>query len=268
MSEIIPKMVHQTREVFDRYAADYDQRARLEKYNFSSLIFQRRKELVLDFIDRYGIRGRLLDFGMGPGVFAGEMSRRGIHFHGIDVAPEMVRLAEEVQIPNATYEVGGLETLNRYRGTFDALMAIGLIDYLEDTPAVLTAFAQTLKPGGYLLVSFRNKHSIPTILRDSARRLYRSVFGRGRFRQESVFASGILEKTFSAKADLQPLLNALHFEVLDVAYQNCSPFFFNFPLPEGVWRFWQTADRRLAGPRTRWMCSGGVLCARKKGATG
>ncbi len=265
MPGTVPKFVHETREVFDRYATDYHQRARLEKYNFSSLIFQRRKELVLQFLDRYQMRGRLLDFGMGPGVFAGEASRRGIHFHGIDVAPEMVRLAAEMGIPNATYEVGGLEALKQYPGAFDAVMAIGLIDYLEDTAAVFAAFADTLKVGGYLLVSFRNKNALPTVLRDTTRRVYRGLIGNGPWRRQSVFASGILEKTFSARADLQPLLAGLNFEILDVAYQNCSPFFFNFPLPKGLWRVWQSVDRRLAGPHTRWMCSGGVLCARKNG---
>jgi hypothetical protein len=60
-----------------------------------------------------------------------------------------------------------------------------------------------------------------------------------------------------------PALRPLGFEAVDLRFFNCSPIFWNFPLPRRLWQAWRTADARLASPRTSALCSGGVLVVRR-----
>jgi hypothetical protein len=71
------------------------------------------------------------------------------------------------------------------------------------------------------------------------------------------------ERSVDFGSQLRPELEALGFAEFEVRYFNCSPIFFNFPLPGPLWRAWYALDSALAGAATRWMCSGGVLVARR-----
>ena len=259
----MPKSTSAAREVFDINAIDYDERSRLVIHNYSSLIFQRRKDVVIKLLDDLKIKGKFLDFGMGPGVFVEDVTKRGNPFHGIDISPEMVRLAERMNNPLATFEIGGLNTLNHYNEEFDAVLAIGLLDYLEHIASAIEQFANTLLPGGYLIISFRNKRSLPTIGRDITRKILKSWFLNLKWRSNSVFMSSIKERSYSAPSDLIPMLLHQGFQVLNLVYFDCSPLFFNFPLPLPIWESWLKFDPCVARNWTRCLCSSGVLAARK-----
>ena len=90
----------------------------------------------------------------------------GIRVEGNDLSPEMVRLGkknlsahnidpgwlEEVDVTN-------LEALKVERervGQFDAVLALGVIPHVEDDTAFIEAMSMFLKPGGTLILQFRN----------------------------------------------------------------------------------------------------------------
>lgn len=253
------------REYFDRAADDYSERAGARRSDLSSLIFARRRETVLELLDESGARGRLLDFGMGPGVFAPAVTARGLDFVGIDISPEMVERAQGLGVPRATFVVGDLEALEDFRGRVDVVLAIGLIDYLEDTVEGLRRLSDCLAPGGVLIVSFRNRNALNTLLRAVAKRIWRSLFRNARWRAGSAFVAPVHEKPFSP-ALLEPPLRELGLTEFAVRYHSVNPgLFFNFPLTRRLWSAWLSLDRAVSRRAPRVLCDAGVLRARKSG---
>lgn len=251
------------KELFDRTADAYADRAEGRTYDLTSVVFARRRETVLALLDESGVGGTLLDFGMGPGVFAPHAVARGFEFVGIDISPEMIERAEALGLPNTTYVCGDLEVLDDYREAADAVLAIGLIDYLEDPDEGLRRLAACLRPGGVLIVSFRNRISVNALLRAVAKPLWRTLFRRARWRASSAFVSAVHEKSFTAD-DLRARLWRLAFADFAVRYHNANPFLFvNVPLGERIWARWVAADRALSRHVPRPLCDAGVVRARR-----
>jgi SAM-dependent methyltransferase len=250
-------------ELFDRTADLYQDHADARRSDLTSLLFARRKEVVLELLDKSGATGTLLDFGMGPGVFARDAADRGFRFVGVDISRAMIDRAEALGIPDAEYVQGDLDALGRFRGEIDVVLAIGLIDYLEDPVAGLRRLVDCLKPGGVLLLSFRNRRSVNTVLRNVAKALWRRVFGRVGWRANSAFVSSVHEKSF-APAWLRDVLGEVGMTVTDVRFHNVTPLLFvNVPLPGRLWRSWRRVDRSVASFAPRVFCDAGVVSARK-----
>jgi SAM-dependent methyltransferase len=251
------------RDYFDRTADEYSERAGARTSDLSSLIFARRRETVLDLLDESGVHGTLLDFGMGPGVFAPEIVGRGFEFIGIDISPEMVARAEALGLPHARYVVGDLESLAEFRGTADAVLAIGLLDYLEEPADGLRRLADCLKPGGVLIVSFRNAVALNTVLRSAAKSAWRRFFSRSRWRADSAFVAEVHEKPFTP-ATLAAPLRELGLGEFAVRYHSANPgIFVSIPLQPGLWQRWRRFDRAASRRAPRVLCDAGVLRAKK-----
>jgi SAM-dependent methyltransferase len=250
-------------ELFDRTADLYEEHAEGRRRDLTSLFFARRKEVVLELLDESGAAGTLLDFGMGPGVFARDAAERGFRFIGVDISRAMIERAEALGVSNAEYVQGDLDALEPFRGEVDAVLAIGLIDYLEDPAAGLRKLADCLKPGGVLLVSFRNRRSVNTLLRHVAKGVWRRVFGRLRWRAQSAFVSSVHEKSF-APAWLREALGEAGMTMADVRFHNVTPLLFvNVPLPAVLWKRWRRIDRRVSSRAPRFLADAGVVSARK-----
>ena len=248
-------------DLFSRTADHYQARSELKVSSFSSLIFQRRIEIVLRFLNRVSTPGRVLDFGMGPAVFGRACVDRGLRYLGIDISPVMVQRARDLNLPSAEFAVGDLETLRAYRNQMDGVIAIGLLDYLEHPWQGIQELSDCVKPGGVLILSFRNRYSVPRVLRDFAKVLIRP------FRYESApqaFFTLVHERSFDSPSQLVPALQRLGYDRFETEYFNCSPFFFDFAIPSGLWHRWWKWDGAAASARTRHFCSGGVILAVKK----
>jgi SAM-dependent methyltransferase len=259
----VPTSHAAARDYFDRTAEGYTERAEARTSDLSSLIFARRRETVLELLDESGVRGKLLDFGMGPGVFARQVAERGFDFIGVDISAEMVERAKALGVPRATYVVGDLAALEQFRGSVDAVLAVGLIDYLEDPADGLRRLADCLVPGGVLIVSFRNGQALNTALRGVAKAIWLRLFRRSRWRSGSAFVAPVHEKPFSPRT-LEPALRALGLGDIAVRYHSVNPLlFFNVPLPRRVWSAWLRADRAVSRRAPRVLPDAGVLRARK-----
>lgn len=118
--------------------------------------FRVRRERLLEMLGNG--TGEVLDIGCGPGVMTAEILARGWQWTGIDVAPKMVETALERfgSDPRVKVMVGGVESIPAETGRFDAVVAMGLVEYLADDVLVIREMARVLKPGGRLLVSLPN----------------------------------------------------------------------------------------------------------------
>jgi len=121
-----------------------------------------RKQRVLELFDQPG--GKILDVGCGPGVMVEDFLERGCQFWGVDVSSKMIEEAHKRlgYRPNVHLALGQAECLDYPDAFFDAVLALGVIDYTEEEIA-LGEMIRVLRPGGTLLLSAPNRYS-PEVL--------------------------------------------------------------------------------------------------------
>jgi len=106
----------------------------------------------------------LIDLGCGGGDLCLHAARLGMTVTGVDIAPGMIEEAQSKraalapdQQQRVTFTVGNVLEDEAGACPYDAVTAMGLIEYLpEDGPFLDTAF-RLLRPGGVLALSCRNR---------------------------------------------------------------------------------------------------------------
>lgn len=117
-----------------------------------------RKPFDRDLLDRYAdaVRGKGLvaDIGCGPAQIARYLHHRGVEVCGIDLSPEMVRVARRLN--PFPVEEGDMLALGHPDGHFAGIACFYAIIHLArgQVSAALREFHRVLKPGGKLLLSF------------------------------------------------------------------------------------------------------------------
>lgn len=128
--------------------------------------FQERLEIWGRLLRRYAKPGGVaIDMGCGPGVFSFLLAGLGLDVVGIDGASEMVRSCEALR------DEQGLNNVRFIHGTLphidatalkraDLLISSSVVEYVQELDETLALFARLLKPGGVLIVSMPNVHSV------------------------------------------------------------------------------------------------------------
>ena len=251
------------RELFDLMVDNYQARVQAIVHNTSSLVFKRREHETVALIDRCNGAHTVLDFGMGPAVYLDACLSRGMSYHGIDYSAEMVDLARRSGRSNCSFDLGDASSLDAHASKFDLVLCIGVIDYLEDPYGDMRQLAACVRPGGHLILAFRNKHAVPRYLREAAKRAAGRLTFIKRLKPNSAFSSGCHENAFSWNHDMKPFLRSHGFEPLEIRYYGCSPIFFTLPLPKPIWTACYHVDAHVSSEWSRGICSGAVFLARR-----
>jgi len=253
----------QSKKYFDNTASVYHQRSDGIVFDFSSLIFQRRNNIVKTFLPLAGKKEIILDFGMGPGVFAEYCTENGYSYLGIDISTKMVERAKSLKLENTEFRVGDVDSLIKYQGEMNYVLAVGLIDYVEDPIKVIKLLKNCLKEDGHLIISFRNRYSLPRIFRDTIKLIWKKILKNEVTKSNKAFFSNVNEHSFDFSTQLLPILRSVGFNSFTIKYFNCSPFFFNFPIKPSIWHKWYKLDSQLSREWMRFLCSGFVVLANK-----
>jgi SAM-dependent methyltransferase len=200
---------------------------------------------------------------MGPGVFAEHCTKHGYSYLGIDISTKMVERAQSLKLENAKFRVGDIDSLNKYQGEMDYVLAIGLIDYVEEPLRVIQLLTNCLNKNGHLIISFRNRFSVPRFFRDTIKLIWNKILKKEVTKSNKAFFASVHEHSFDFSTQLLPLLKSLGFNSFTTKYFNCSPFFFNFPIHSKIWDKWYRLDSHLSSHYMRYLCSGGVVFASK-----
>lgn len=120
--------------------------------------------------------GDVLDVGMGPGRLCMELARRGWTVSGVDPSRSMVERAR-TRVPEASSRLleAPLEELPFAEESFDAVVATGVLEYVEDVDAALDEIVRVLRPRGVATISTPNYESWPVAWRRLARSAARPV---------------------------------------------------------------------------------------------
>ena len=159
------------RDQFDAEAEEYV-RGREAQYSFSC-----QKRLVLEMLAgaAFSTPGRALDIGCGPAVLEEALVARGFEVPGLDRSARMIeqgtaRIAAR-GLKGCTLEVGDVTRLGAADGFYDAVLAMGVLEYLADYGAALREIHRVLRPGGIAVLTVPNRIS-PY---HSARRAYAAL---------------------------------------------------------------------------------------------
>jgi SAM-dependent methyltransferase len=94
-----------------------------------------------------------LEIGCGTGGFARALARRAGHVLGIDLSPQMVRIARERsrQVPNIEYRTGDALQWDFAAERFDCIASIATLHHMP-MEVVLLKMRDSLRPGGVILI--------------------------------------------------------------------------------------------------------------------
>jgi 2-polyprenyl-3-methyl-5-hydroxy-6-metoxy-1,4-benzoquinol methylase len=131
------------------------------KFNDANdLVLSNRTKIALDFLCKYLKHGSIiLDAGCGAGIFSINAVQKGFFVHGIDISTKMIELCKE------TFYKKGIDT-SKYRflcgdfvdidfpdNYFDAVIALGFLEYQKDEYEILERLRKIIRPGGLLICS-------------------------------------------------------------------------------------------------------------------
>jgi ubiquinone/menaquinone biosynthesis C-methylase UbiE len=119
-------------------------------------LFAIERRLVLKALTGYQPQGVLVDVGCGPGYLAAAISRHflGLKVKGLDISPEMVRLARGnwSSYPAVEFLMGDAQWLPLADNSVDFMVSsLSLHHWVEPEVAFREAY-RVLKPGGQFLV--------------------------------------------------------------------------------------------------------------------
>lgn len=138
------------RDMFDAEALEYV-RERDAQYSF-----QAQKKIALEMLE--GASGRALDIGCGPAMMEEALLERGLEVWGIDASPRMIeygkaRIARHPQARRCHLALGDAERLPCADGFYDAIVSMGMLEYLPDYEPALREMHRALRNGGIAVLT-------------------------------------------------------------------------------------------------------------------
>src|SRR5262245_13710514 len=106
----------------------------------------------------------VLDVGCGEGAVLWAAKQMGFAAHGCDLAEPAVRLARGL-VGADNVHVGNISDVLYPPGTFDAVVALEVLEHLPNPRAFLERAATLLKPDGALLLTMPNRHRVFAVLK-------------------------------------------------------------------------------------------------------
>lgn len=131
---------------------------KLNKANY--IVLNNRKHISVAFLCKYlKPNSKILDAGCGTGIVAIDIVEKGFFVHGVDISPKMIELCNQtfsqkgIDTSKYLFSVGNLLDIDFPDNSFDAIMALGFLEYQKDEHELLKRFQKIIRPGGVLICS-------------------------------------------------------------------------------------------------------------------
>lgn len=122
----------------------------LEKDNWW---FKVRRNMIFRLLERYNIgrNDRILDYGCGSGFLVGQLQNQGYDAYGVDISKEAIDFGISRGVKSLSLE--DEVNANFANNYFDAILAMDVIEHIEDDQSALEKLERLLRPGGYLIIT-------------------------------------------------------------------------------------------------------------------
>jgi SAM-dependent methyltransferase len=128
----------------------YDAIHRVERHHWW---YVGRRSIVFDWVTRLAAnydRPRVLDLGCGTGYNLDELARRGLTGVGADLSAQAVRFCGDRGLTMVVQADAAVPPF--LDGSFDLILALDVIEHIQDDRMALSAIYRALRPGGRLVV--------------------------------------------------------------------------------------------------------------------
>ncbi|MBN1903210.1 class I SAM-dependent methyltransferase [Candidatus Sumerlaeota bacterium] len=116
--------------------------------------FQGRKKILFKMIEHYGLlkdgNARVLDIGCGTGLILQSISSRSIAI-GMDFSRKAISYCRRRNIRDLL--LGDVSNLPIKDSSVDLILALDLMEHIEDDEGLMKEIYRTLKPKGYILAT-------------------------------------------------------------------------------------------------------------------
>jgi ubiquinone/menaquinone biosynthesis C-methylase UbiE len=192
-------------------------------------VYRERLEQALRYIDQAELRAGALaiDVGAGAGLAAVALARRGFKVLAVDSTERMLDLTRQratrsgVVVEVCRADATALPVADE---SHDLLLALGLLPWVDDAPAVLGEFRRVLKPTGRLVVTADNRWRLNELLDPALSAPLAGVRRRVRALRRRKPAS--FEVKRHSQSELAQLLTAEGFVINDSSTVGFGPFTF------------------------------------------
>lgn len=161
--------------IFDELAPYYDGWFLTDN---GSIVYQLELEALLKAV-KLNKDCKILDVGVGTGIFAAELEKRGAKVIGIDPSDEMLSIAKQRGISEVIKGSG--ENLPFADEQFDIVLAFTSLEFSPDPQQFISEMHRVCKPQGQIVVAVLTKWSMYGIARFISRLFKNSIFRHTKF---------------------------------------------------------------------------------------
>lgn len=131
-------------------------------------VHRERHQLALAWVDGLGLPAgtRVLEVGCGAGLLSVDLARRGLRVEAIDPVEAMVGQTRErgkrtrLDPEALTVALGDATALAFPDESFDLVVALGVLPWLEDPHAAVREMARVTRRGGHVLITDDNRYRL------------------------------------------------------------------------------------------------------------
>jgi ubiquinone/menaquinone biosynthesis C-methylase UbiE len=173
-----------------KYAAGYEERSS------AGHSFRARRSKAHALLGQ-GPLGDLLDVGGASGVYFDALKSQVASYHILDVSPLMISQAQNINSGGVPLfcHLASAYNLPFLDEHFDTVLAMGVLEYLNQPWKALEEMARVAKPGGVILVSYPN---VQSPMRRMSQAIYRIFRKPGPFAATLVFSVGEVREAEAA----------------------------------------------------------------------
>ncbi len=157
------KQQRETLKFFDEKALDWKAKALDKKKEPRVNVIKQRNDFALHVVNNRNETDMVLDVGCGIGDLAVAMGKLEANVYGIDFAPGMIDIANDLAaksgVKNVKFAARDFFTMSIEDELYDMVIANGFIEYISfaQRDDFFGRCIKILKPGGSLVVSSRNR---------------------------------------------------------------------------------------------------------------
>lgn len=177
----------------------------------------KRKDLAERLLSEFAEpRMRVLDVGAGPAILAGALQRLKCVYVALDLSLENL-VAGRRRVGDLVGVVGTATALPVRDRSFDGVVSMGSMEYIEDLPGAIAEASRVLRPGGFVMFSFANRSS-------PRRRWDESVVNRiwRMKRRWSAGAEALYDRYLTDSAEVERLFRAEGLQTVRRDYLNAG----------------------------------------------